>query len=285
MLSARDKANELLKACRVCPRNCGVDRTGGETGFCGMTDRLRVASAMPHFGEEAPLVGVGGSGTIFLSGCNLACIFCQNSDISHGRAGREIAADEMVELMLGLEARGCHNINFVTPTHSAPQLMGAVDTARSRGLRVPIVYNCGGYESLEMLRLLDGYIDIYMPDAKYWDSHIAEELSDAPCYAEVMRDALKEMHRQVGELHIENGIATRGLLVRHLVLPGDLSGSMEIVDFIAREISPHTYINIMDQYHPCHMAQRHAVLRQYPDMDFVRRVRGHARELGLRVDS
>jgi len=285
MSPARGEANNLLRACCVCPRACGVDRTSGEAGFCGMTDRLQIASAMPHFGEEAPLVGTGGSGTIFLSGCNLACIFCQNFDISHGRVGHEVTGGQMVELMLGLQARGCHNINFVTPTHFAPQLMDAIENARARGLRVPIVYNCGGYDSLEMLRLLEGCVDIYMPDAKYWDSHVAEELSAAPRYAEVMCEALKEMHRQVADLCIENGIATRGLLVRHLVLPGDLSGSMAVVDFLAREISPHTYVNIMDQYRPCHEAHRHPILRQYPDIDFVRQVRRHARELGLRVDA
>jgi len=283
-MAARDQAMELLKACRVCPRKCGVDRTAGETGFCGMTDRLRVASAMPHFGEEAPLVGSAGSGTIFLSGCNLACIFCQNYDISHGRAGREITGAQMVELMLGLQDRGCHNVNFVTPTHFAPQLVDAIDAARSRGLHVPIVYNCGGYESVEMLRLLEGYVDIYMPDAKYWDSHVSEELSAAPGYPDAMRDALKEMQRQVGELRIDNGIASRGLLVRHLVLPGGLSGSMAIIDFLAREISPRTYVNVMDQYRPCHEAHRHPILRQHPDVDFVRELRRHARELGLRVD-
>ena len=283
-MSALSEAYSLLKECRVCPRACGVDRTAGQKGFCGATDTLRVASAMPHFGEEAPLVGEHGSGTIFLSGCNLGCIFCQNWEISHGREGREVSVSQMAELMLKLQDRRCHNVNFVTPTHFAPQLMDSIGKARARGLTVPIVYNCGGYEPLEMLRLLDGCVEIYMPDAKYWDSAVAGELSAAPDYAEVMRDALKEMHRQVGDLVIENGIATRGLLVRHLVLPGNLSGSMEVVDFIAREISPNTYVNVMDQYRPCGKANRHLVLGKLPDMQFVRQVRQHARELGMRVD-
>ena len=287
-MSALTEAYSLLKQCRVCPRRCGVDRAAGQKGFCGAADSLRVASAMPHFGEESPLVGRHGSGTIFLSGCNLGCIFCQNWEISHGREGKEITVDEMVDLMLGLAAPGaaaaCHNVNFVTPTHFAPQLMDSIEKARARGLTVPIVYNCGGYEPLEMLQLLDGCIEIYMPDAKYWDSAVAGELSAAPDYAEVMRDALKEMHRQVGDLVIEGGIATRGLLVRHLVLPGNLSGSMDVVEFIAREISPHTYINIMDQYRPCGKADRHPVLSKFPDMKFIQQVRQHARELGLRVD-
>jgi len=283
-MSAVDEAYELLKSCRVCPRRCGVDRTAGQVGFCGVTHRLRVASAAPHFGEEAPLVGSGGSGTIFLSGCNLACIFCQNYEISQFREGRVISIDEMAKIMLALQGRRCHNINFVSPTHFAPQIMAAIDSAREQGLRLPIVYNSGGYDSVEMLRLLEGYVDIYMPDAKYWDESTAEELSSAPDYPEVMRNALKEMHRQVGDLVIEEGIATRGLLVRHLVLPGGLAGSMEVIDFIAREISPNTYVNVMDQYHPCYKARGHPVLGARPDPQLIADARRRARALGLRLD-
>jgi len=283
-MPAIDDAYSILKSCTLCPRRCGVDRTAGKTGFCGMTDRLRVASASPHFGEEAPLVGRHGSGTIFLSSCNLACIYCQNFELSHLREGEEIGIDDVVGLMLALQSRGCHNVNFVTPTHFAPQIMDCIARARGRGLRVPIVYNCGGYESLEMLRLLEGCVDIYMPDAKYWDASPAGELSAAPDYPDAMRAALREMHRQVGDLIIEDGIAARGLLVRHLVLPGGLSGSMEVVDFLAREISSNTYVNVMDQYRPCHDAHRHPILHKYPDREFIESVRRRARELGLRVD-
>jgi len=283
-MTALDQAYKLLKGCRVCPRECGVDRTAGQVGFCGVTHRLRVASAAAHFGEEAPLVGTGGSGTIFLSGCNLACIFCQNYQISQEREGRAISTEEMVRIMLALQGQGCHNINFVSPTHFGPQIMGAIEGAREQGLQVPIVYNSGGYDSVEMLHLLDGYVDIYMPDAKYWDEAIAEELSSAPNYPEVMRGALKEMHRQVGALVIENGIATRGLLVRHLVLPGGLAGSTQIIDFIAREISPNTYVNVMGQYRPCYHARRHPALGVRPDPQLIADARRHARDMGLRLD-
>ena len=283
-MTVLDEAYESLKGCRVCPRRCGVDRTAGEVGFCGVTATLRVASAMAHFGEEAPLVGRGGSGTIFLSGCNLACIFCQNYDISQLREGRDISQDQMVQLMLSLQERGCHNINFVSPTHFAPQIMAAIDDARKRGLELPVVYNSGGYDSVDMLRLLNGYVDIYMPDAKYWDEAAARELSSAPDYPEVMRQALKEMHRQVGDLIIEDGLATRGLLVRHLVLPGGLAESLDVIDFIAREVSANTYMNVMDQYRPCHFAREHPIMGERPSPELVAEARHHARELGLRLD-
>ena len=282
-MTALDQACELLKPCRVCPRECRADRTAGQVGFCGVTHRLRVASAAPHFGEEAPLVGTGGSGTIFLSGCNLACIFCQNYQISQEREGRAISTEEMVKIMLALQGRGCHNINFVSPTHFGPQIIAAIEGAREQGLQVPIVYNSGGYDSVEMLRLLDGYVDIYMPDAKYWDDSIAEELSSASNYPEVMREALKEMHRQVGDLVIENGIATRGLLVRHLVLPGGLAGSTQIIDFIAREISPNTYVNVMDQYRPAFKAQEFPEIARHPEAQEFASAYTYAQQRGLRL--
>ncbi|MEE9488333.1 MAG: radical SAM protein, partial [Candidatus Brocadiales bacterium] len=249
-----EEAYALLSPCRLCPRNCKVMRLEGQKGFCGIGRNAVVSSSGPHFGEEAPLVGQCGSGTIFFAGCNLGCLFCQNYDISHLRAGEEVSTEKITSLMLALEKRGCHNINFVTPTHVSPQIMEATQIARRTGLSVPTVYNCGGYESVETLRLLEGTIDIYMPDAKYADPKWSKKFSGAKDYPEVMKAALKEMHRQVGNLVIQNGIAVRGLLVRHLVLPNNVAGSRGIIDFVAEEISPDTYINVMDQYYPCYRA-------------------------------
>ncbi len=244
----------MLSPCRLCPRNCKAMRLEGQTGFCGIGREAVVSSYGPHFGEERPLVGRHGSGTIFFAGCNLGCLFCQNYDISHLRSGEEVSTEYIASIMLALEERGCHNVNFVTPTHVSPQIMEATRIARKKGLSVPAVYNCGGYESVETLKLLEGTIDIYMPDAKYAHPRWAEKFSRAGDYPEVMKAALKEMHRQVGDLFTEDGIAVRGLLVRHLVMPNNVAGSREVIDFIAGEISPNTYINIMDQYHPCYKA-------------------------------
>ncbi|MDP8248714.1 MAG: radical SAM protein [Candidatus Tritonobacter lacicola] len=252
--SARALA-ELIDPCGLCPRRCGSRRKSGETGFCGIDDRIVVASHGPHFGEEEPLVGFHGSGTIFFSGCNLGCIFCQNYDISHLGAGRPVSPAELAGTMLSLERSGCHNINLVTPTHQVPGIVEAVGAAARGGLGVPIVYNCGGYESVEVLKLLDGIVDIYMPDAKYSDGEVSSALSSAPDYPEMMFDALREMHRQVGDLETDGrGIATRGLLVRHLVLPGGLAGTERVMEFIAGELSTDTYVNIMAQYRPCYRA-------------------------------
>jgi putative pyruvate formate lyase activating enzyme len=249
------RAKELLTKCVLCPRGCGVDRTAGELGFCGTGDLAAVASYTPHFGEEAPLVGRSGSGTIFFCGCNLGCIFCQNYDISHLKRGSEVSPEELAAMMLALQKRGCHNINFVTPTHVVPQILDALVVARANGLNVPLVYNCGGYESLETLKFLDGVIDIYMPDVKYSDDTASEALSRAPDYWEVCRAALREMHRQVGDLRTDGeGVATSGLLVRHLVLPEGLAGTREVMRFLAEEISADTYVNVMEQYRPCYRA-------------------------------
>ena len=283
---ARERADALYEAlacCEICPRRCRVDRLDGETGFCGTGARALFASAGPHFGEEPPLVGRGGSGTIFFAGCNLGCIFCQNYDISHGRNGEPVTPDDLARAMLRLERRGCHNVNFVTPTHVTPQIMQAIAMARGRGLSVPIVYNCGGYESLETLQALDGFIEIYMPDAKYADPEAARELSAAPDYPDVVLAALREMHRQVGDLVIENGIATRGLLVRHLVLPNGLAGSKPILDFLAHELSPNTYVNMMAQYRPCYRAHEcDRIARPPTQQEFVEAYR-YALRLGLRL--
>lgn len=251
---------DLLHPCHLCPRRCGVGRLAGELGACHVGAEPMVSSYGPHCGEEAPLVGRGGSGTVFLTGCNLACLFCQNADISQGLQGEVISTAALAEMMLKLQARGCHNINWVTPTHQAPALVEALRQARGQGLRLPVVYNCGGYESVETLRLLDGLVDIYMPDAKYADNAVGRRLSGVPDYWDRNREALTEMHRQVGDLQIgEDGVARRGLLVRHLVLPEDLAGTAEVMRFLA-SLSPNTYVNVMAQYHPAHRARTVAAL-------------------------
>ena len=255
---------DCMNPCTLCPRNCKVNRGKGQIGFCGIGDMPVVSSVGPHFGEEPPLVGTGGSGTIFLTGCNLGCMFCQNYDISHLKNGRKINLSELVDTMLNLEKIGCHNINFVTPTHFTPQIMKAIYLAREKGLIVPIVYNCGGYELLETIKLLEGFIEIYMPDAKYADSEVAKELSNAPDYPDIVKKALIEMHRQVGDLAIDGeGIAKKGLLIRHLVLPNNLAGTERIMDFIAKEISKDSYVNIMDQYRPMYKAQDNRKINRY----------------------
>ncbi len=279
-----DAAKAMLKECTVCPRQCGTDRTAGEKGYCGMTAEVVVSSVSPHFGEEPPLVGSNGSGTIFLCGCNLRCAFCQNYDISHRENGREVDTEGLVHAMLRLQQVGCHNINFVTPTHYTPQLMEAVHAAREAGLRVPIVYNCGGYESLDMLRLLDGFVEIYMPDFKFASVDTAERYCHAPDYADVAKAALKEMQRQVGDLEIdEEGVATRGLLIRHLVMPGGLEDSKRVIDFVADEVSPGAYINVMEQYRPCGEAYRHPEINRPLQPEEFRRAFDYAASRGLRL--
>jgi len=245
----------LLGSCTLCPRKCRVNRLEGEEGYCGAGKDLVVSSVFPHFGEEPPLVGMNGSGTIFLTHCNLLCVFCQNYDISHQGQGQKISIRDLAEHMIYLQSRGCHNINFVTPTHYISQIIAALPEAIERGLKIPLVYNCGGYDSLEILRLLDGIIDIYMPDAKYSDKDVSAKYSHAPDYFEILKESLKEMQRQVGDLIIdERGVAQRGLLVRHLIMPNGLTGIKRILEFIAKEISKNTYVNIMDQYRPCYKA-------------------------------
>jgi len=276
-------AEEILKNCTLCPRNCGVDRTKGQLGFCRTADRPIVSSYNPHFGEERPLVGRYGSGTIFFTNCNLGCVFCQNWSISHLGEGGVISFDQLAEMMLTLQGYGCHNINLVTPTHQVPMILKALDIAIEKGLNLPIVYNCGGYESIETLRILEGIIDIYMPDFKYSATDVAERYSKAKDYPSVAKMALREMHRQVGDLIIdEDGIALRGLLVRHLVLPGGLSGSEEVVRFLADEISPDTYTNIMDQYHPCFKAIDYPPLDRRITIEEYRMAVKAARKAGLR---
>jgi putative pyruvate formate lyase activating enzyme len=282
-LAARaEAARELLDACRLCPRECRARRRQGKVGACGVAEEAVVASAGAHFGEERPLVGRGGSGTVFLAGCNLACLFCQNADISHGRRGTPASAEALAQTMLGLQDLGCHNINFVTPTHQVPQLLAALTLAAGRGLRLPLVYNCGGYESVETLRLLDGVVDVYMPDFKYWEAAVGAELSGVADYPEVARAAVREMHGQVGDLVVDReGVARRGLLVRHLVLPGGLAGTEGVMRFLA-ELSLDTYVNVMSQYHPCHLAARHPALSRRVSREEVAAALAAARSAGLR---
>ncbi len=246
------RAEEALKSCRLCPRECGVDRTSDERGFCRTGMRAVISSYSPHFGEEDPLVGANGSGTIFFTYCNLLCLFCQNYEISHLGEGREVPADRLAKMMLSLQEMGCHNINFVSPSHVVAQILSALPQAVAGGLRVPLVYNTGGYDSVETLKLLDGVFDIYMPDLKFMGGEVADQFCRSRDYPERAKAAIKEMHRQVGDLVIDRrGVAERGLLIRHLVLPGGLAGTREAMGFLAREISPHTYVNIMSQYRPC----------------------------------
>jgi len=272
---------EMMNPCTLCPRKCKVNRSEGQIGFCSITDILVVSSVGPHFGEESVLVGWGGSGTIFFAGCNLGCIFCQNFDISHLRHGRQMTVEQLAQSMLQLQNHGCNNINLVTPTHVIPAIMAALELARKKGLTLPTVYNTGGYDSVETLKLLDGFIDIYMPDMKYSDCEAAKELSSAPDYPQINKAAVKEMHRQVSDLWVENGLAKKGLLVRHLVLPENLAGSFEIIDFLAEKISPKTTINVMDQYRPCYKASLYPKINRRPTLEEIQSARQYALKKGL----
>lgn len=277
-----EKALQMLEDCSVCPRNCKVNRIKGEKGICEGGYLPKISSYSPHFGEERPLVGSHGSGTIFLTHCNLGCIFCQNYSISHLGEGREVSFDRLSSMMIELQKLGCHNINFVSPTHYVPQVLKALLKAVDMGLSVPLVYNTGGYDSVKTLRLLDGIIDIYMPDFKYTSSRVAEQYSRAPDYPEIAKLSLKEMHRQVGDLMCdERGVAQKGLLVRHLVLPQGLGGTREAMHFIASEISPNTYVNVMDQYYPCGDTSRDSPLaRRITRQEYEEAVKA-AREEGI----
>ncbi|RMD59205.1 MAG: radical SAM protein, partial [Nitrospirae bacterium] len=255
------EALNILEQCTLCPRECKVDRINGKRGVCRTGRLAMVSSYGPHFGEESPLVGVGGSGTIFFTNCNLLCVFCQNYEISHLGEGYEVDDKELANIMLELQKRGCHNINFVTPSHVVAQILEALPYAIEGGLNIPLVYNTSGYDALHTLKLLDGIIDIYMPDIKFFDPEVSKRYCKAPDYPEVVKRAVKEMHRQVGDLIIdENGLAVRGLLVRHLVMPEKKASTEEIMRFIAEEISKDTYINIMDQYRPCGEAYKYKEL-------------------------
>jgi putative pyruvate formate lyase activating enzyme len=278
-----DRARSHLADCDLCARYCRVNRFEGIRGaVCRTGERAVVHSHGPHHGEEAPLSGWRGSGTIFFSWCSLRCEFCQNWDISQRGVGQEVDAGELSEIMLALQSRGCHNINLVTPSHVVAQILEAVLLAARGGLTLPLVYNTGGYDSAEALALLDGVIDIYMPDMKYGDSATAREFSHVRDYWKVNRAAVREMHRQVGDLVLdERGIARRGLLVRHLVMPGGVSGTETVLRFLAGEVSRNTYVNIMDQYRPCYRAFEHPPLDRPLRRDEFAQAIAAAERLGL----
>ena len=283
-LDARvDEALGHLADCDLCPRYCHVDRRDTIKGvLCRTGEQAVVHSYEPHQGEEDPLRGTRGSGTIFFAWCNLRCVFCQNWDISQKGLGHEVDAEELAGIMLELQAMGCHNINLVSPSHVVAQIMAAVAIGAKKGLRLPLVYNTGGYDSLEALSLLDGIVDVYMPDLKYADGETARRYSRARDYVEVNRAAVLEMHRQVGDLELnEAGIARRGLLVRHLVLPGNLAGATAVMGFLAREVSPNTYVNLMGQYHPCYRADRYPPLDHWSSPEEFRQAFEEARDAGL----
>ncbi|MDI6776716.1 MAG: hypothetical protein QMD03_05660 [Syntrophales bacterium] len=282
-----DQTIEIMRNCRSCPRECKVDRLSGEIGYCRTGRKAKVASFNAHFGEEAPLVGKCGSGTIFISYCNLLCSFCQNFEISHLGEGREVDPATMAAMMLALMRRGCHNINFVTPTHVVPQILEGLILACEQGLNIPLVYNSGGYDRVDTLEILDGIFDIYMPDFKFWDERWAEKFCHAPDYREHAIAAIKEMHRQVGDLVIdESGVAVRGLLVRHLVMPHGVADTEEIMKFLATEISANTYVNVMDQYRPCGRTSGELMInRRITGEEFTMAI-NQAKQAGLkRLDS
>ena len=256
-----EEAYKLMTPCELCPRCCGIDRLAGRVGVCRTGVLPVISSYGPHFGEEPPLVGVNGSGTIFFGNCNLECIFCQNYEVSHGDQSREISIEDLADIMLNLGRQGCHNINLVSPTHQLPQILSALEIAAEAGLDIPIVYNCSGYEPVKVLAILDGIVDIYLPDAKYGNNDIGLVLSGVPDYWDRNREALREMYAQVGDLSMDDrGIAQSGLLVRHLVLPEGLAGTREVMHFLATDISKDIYVNIMDQYRPAYQAVGHPAL-------------------------
>jgi putative pyruvate formate lyase activating enzyme len=239
-----------LADCRLCPHRCGVNRLAGEVGYCRTGALPVVSSYNPHHGEESVISGICGSGTVFFTGCNLRCVYCQNYDISHRSRGREMPVSELGAIFLELQNMDCHNINLVSPSHQVPAIAVAVEMARTQGLAIPVIYNTGGYDSVETLGLLEGLVDIYMPDMKYADADIAKQYSDAPDYPDINQTAVCEMQRQVGDLQIEDGIAQKGLLIRHLILPGSLAGTAKILNFLKARVSRHAAVNIMDQYRP-----------------------------------
>lgn len=275
---------EIMETCTLCPRNCKVNRFVSKNGACKTGARPIVSSFGPHFGEESFLVGNNGSGTIFFTNCNLNCVFCQNWEISQMGVGEEIDVEDLSKIMLRLQRMGCHNINLVSPTHQVPMIVEALSKAWKEGLKIPIVYNCGGYESVETLRLLDGIVDIYMPDFKYGDDEKAFKYSRVSNYTSVARSALEEMYRQVGPLRIENGIAVRGVFVRHLVMPNDVSSSERVLELIA-SVSTDIPVNIMAQYYPAYRAREYPELGRRIAREELVKVVNKARSLGLKIVS
>jgi len=283
----RDRASrawEMQKDCNVCAQDCHVKRLEGELGFCRAPGKAVISNYGSHPGEEDVLSGTKGSGTIFFAHCNLACIFCQNCEISQHDEGREVSTRELGDIMLELQCMGCHNINLVSSSHFMPAILRALVPARQEGLSIPVVYNTGGYDALHTLKLLDGVIDIYMPDIKFGSNEMGEKYSRAPHYFDTVKKAVREMYRQVGDLKTDNrGLATQGLLVRHLVLPGDISRTRAVMEFLAQEISPATYVNVMEQYYPAHKASKYPEINRRITAGEFDRALEIAREEGLDV--
>jgi putative pyruvate formate lyase activating enzyme len=279
-----EKLWKVMQSCQLCPRSCGVNRLKGKSGFCRAPGaKLVVSASHPHFGEEKPLVGRGGSGAIFLTHCNLRCVFCQNWEISQLGRGRTRDIDELAEMMLHLQEKGCHNINLVTPTHYSAHILKALDMAAGKGLRLPIVYNTSGWERLEILKVLDGIVDIYLPDIKYWDSEISAKYSSgAETYPELTKDAVLEMHRQVGVAKpAKDGIMQRGLMIRHLVMPNNVGGSERVMEWIAANLPKDTYVNIMAQYNPRYKAYDYPEISRRITRKEYKTVVNRAKGLGL----
>jgi len=275
-------ALDKLAMCNICPLNCGVNRLEDKHGVCLTGRDAQISSFGPHYGEEKPLSGWRGSGTIFFSRCNLHCVFCQNADISQKGFGKEVTAEELAEIMLELQRMGCHNINLVSPSHVVPQILESVFLASQRGLNLPIVYNCGGYDSVETLRLLDGVIDIYMPDMKYAEEKIAKKYSRVPNYPMTNQAAILEMYRQVGDLVMdENGIAVKGLLVRHLIMPDGIAGTENVIQFLVEKVSRNVYINLMDQYWPAYQANRYPEINRKVIQSEMKKAIDIARKMNL----
>ena len=276
------EANLILKECILCPRRCKVNRLDDELGFCRSGKEVVISSSGPHRGEEPPISGFAGSGTIFFTGCNLRCLFCQNYQISQEYEGRPITTDKLGQIMISLQEKGCHNINLVSPTHFIPQILEALLYAVPKGLTLPIVYNTNGYDTIETLKLLDGIVDIYLPDIKYSDDKYAREYSQADDYVKLNRLALKEMYRQTGNLLQDKmGVAERGVIIRHLVLPHQIAGSFASLDFIKQEISKDAYISLMSQYHPCYKANKHPLVNRRLKQSEYDEVVQYAESLGL----
>lgn len=275
------QAHKLLEQCTLCPRKCKVNRLAGETGFCKTGSKARVASYNAHFGEEAPLVGSSGSGTIFFSYCNLGCVFCQNYTISHHGEGIDIDSGQLAAIMVSLQKQGCHNINFVTPTHVVPQILAALPIAIKKGLSIPLVYNSSGYDAVDTLKILDGIIDIYMPDFKFWNRETSKKYMNASDYPECARNAIQEMFKQVGNLRMDpHGLAVSGLLLRHLVMPGCTDETEEIMKFVAG-LSPEVYVNVMEQYRPCHKAHEYPLIARSLTRNEYKEALHAARNAGL----
>lgn len=278
-----EQALSLLEKCSICPRRCGINRLKNSPGLCRSGRNARISSYGPHFGEERALVGRYGSGTIFFTNCNLNCVFCQNYDISQNGEGDEVSPEHLGNIMLELQNQGCHNINLVSPTHYVPQLLESLMNAIEAGLTVPLVYNSGGYDSVEILKILEGIVDIYMPDIKFGNDAAGEKYLGVKDYFTIASKAVKEMHRQVGDLEVDSGgVAFRGLLVRHLVLPENIAGSDTVIRFVAEEISKNTSINIMDQYYPAHRAFRYEELSRQVKPREYKEITSLARQLGLK---